>query len=315
MLDPEARKDLQGVIQGFATQYDGQGQAGRRVGRVLQPVPVDVAAARQPAHAGRDRADRLHRQLLARRHRGRRAPRRPRRARRQHGHDGGRDRARRTSRFEESLELLPTTLRRANTTFVNLRATLDDLDPLVAASKPATKDLAPFLRDLRPLVAQRDPDGPRPAPGSSRAAGANNDLRRRDAQAARASSASPPRPSTTRGRRCRSPSRCSSSSARTHPSSPAGSTTSARGRPTTTPTATSRASSRCSTRSRSPTTRPAACWRRTASTRSSTASRRTSTKRCPGAASQPTEDGSAPYTDNGNLGPDDCDPSIVLPGP
>jgi phospholipid/cholesterol/gamma-HCH transport system substrate-binding protein len=35
---------------------------------------------------------------------------------------------------------------------VNLRATLDDLDPLVAASKPATKNLAPFLRVLRPLV-------------------------------------------------------------------------------------------------------------------------------------------------------------------
>ena len=38
-------------------------------------------------------------------------------------------------------------------------------------------------------------------------------------------------------------------------------------------------------------------------------------KRCPGAASQPPEDGSAPYTDNGNLGPDDCDPSLVPPGP
>ena len=38
-------------------------------------------------------------------------------------------------------------------------------------------------------------------------------------------------------------------------------------------------------------------------------------RRCPGAASQPAADGSAPYTDNGNLGPDDCDPSHVLPGP
>jgi phospholipid/cholesterol/gamma-HCH transport system substrate-binding protein len=40
---------------------------------------------------------------------------------------------------------------------VNLRATLDDLDVLVAASKPATKDLAPFLRQLRPLVADARP--------------------------------------------------------------------------------------------------------------------------------------------------------------
>jgi phospholipid/cholesterol/gamma-HCH transport system substrate-binding protein len=38
-------------------------------------------------------------------------------------------------------------------------------------------------------------------------------------------------------------------------------------------------------------------------------------KRCPGAASQPSADGSSPYTDKGNLGPDDCDPSLVLPGP
>jgi phospholipid/cholesterol/gamma-HCH transport system substrate-binding protein len=56
-----------------------------------------------------------------------------------------------------ALSLLPTTLRRANTTFVNLRATLDDLDVLVAASKPATKDLAPFLRQLRPLISAARP--------------------------------------------------------------------------------------------------------------------------------------------------------------
>jgi phospholipid/cholesterol/gamma-HCH transport system substrate-binding protein len=51
-----------------------------------------------------------------------------------------------------ALGLLPDTLRKANTTFVNLRATLDDLDVLVDASKPATKRLAPFLAELRPLV-------------------------------------------------------------------------------------------------------------------------------------------------------------------
>jgi phospholipid/cholesterol/gamma-HCH transport system substrate-binding protein len=56
-----------------------------------------------------------------------------------------------------ALGLLPDTLRKANTTFVNLRATLDDLDPLVAASKPATKRLAPFLAELRPLVRDARP--------------------------------------------------------------------------------------------------------------------------------------------------------------
>jgi phospholipid/cholesterol/gamma-HCH transport system substrate-binding protein len=48
-------------------------------------------------------------------------------------------------------------LRKSNTTFVNLRATLDDLDPLVDASKTATKRLEPFLKILRPLVRDAAP--------------------------------------------------------------------------------------------------------------------------------------------------------------
>jgi phospholipid/cholesterol/gamma-HCH transport system substrate-binding protein len=59
--------------------------------------------------------------------------------------------------FNQALALLPGALRKANTTFVNLRATLDDLDVLVAESKPATKDLARFLRELRPLVRDARP--------------------------------------------------------------------------------------------------------------------------------------------------------------
>ena len=59
--------------------------------------------------------------------------------------------------LDRALELLPDTLRKANTTFVNLRATLDDLDKLVDESKPATRDLAPFLRELRPLVTEARP--------------------------------------------------------------------------------------------------------------------------------------------------------------
>jgi phospholipid/cholesterol/gamma-HCH transport system substrate-binding protein len=59
--------------------------------------------------------------------------------------------------LQRALELLPDTLRKANTTFVNLRSTLDDLDLLVDASKPATKELAPFFRALRPLVREARP--------------------------------------------------------------------------------------------------------------------------------------------------------------
>jgi phospholipid/cholesterol/gamma-HCH transport system substrate-binding protein len=35
-------------------------------------------------------------------------------------------------------------------------------------------------------------------------------------------------------------------------------------------------------------------------------------RRCPGAAIQRPADGSAPFTDGGNV---DCDPSLVPPGP
>jgi phospholipid/cholesterol/gamma-HCH transport system substrate-binding protein len=59
--------------------------------------------------------------------------------------------------LQRTLELLPGTLRKANTTFVNLRNTLDDLDKLVDESKPNTKELAPFLKALRPLVRDARP--------------------------------------------------------------------------------------------------------------------------------------------------------------
>ena len=59
--------------------------------------------------------------------------------------------------FDASLRELPPTLRQANTTFVNLRATLDDLDPLVNTSKRATKNLEPFLKKLRPVARRAVP--------------------------------------------------------------------------------------------------------------------------------------------------------------
>jgi phospholipid/cholesterol/gamma-HCH transport system substrate-binding protein len=62
--------------------------------------------------------------------------------------------ARESAALDRTLAALPPFMRQANTTFVNLRAALDDLDPLVAASLPATKDLPGFLRDLR-TVARR----------------------------------------------------------------------------------------------------------------------------------------------------------------
>jgi phospholipid/cholesterol/gamma-HCH transport system substrate-binding protein len=62
-----------------------------------------------------------------------------------------------TQAFNQTLELLAPVFRQSNTTFVNLRAALDDLDPLVETAKPATKNLAPFLADLRPVLQRSIP--------------------------------------------------------------------------------------------------------------------------------------------------------------
>jgi phospholipid/cholesterol/gamma-HCH transport system substrate-binding protein len=53
--------------------------------------------------------------------------------------------------FDATLRELAPVMRQSNTTFVNLRAALDDVEPFVDAAKPATKDLAPFLAELRPI--------------------------------------------------------------------------------------------------------------------------------------------------------------------
>jgi phospholipid/cholesterol/gamma-HCH transport system substrate-binding protein len=57
----------------------------------------------------------------------------------------------------ESVELLPDFMRRANTTFVNLRAALDDVDPLVDVSIPAARRLGPFLDSARAFAADAEP--------------------------------------------------------------------------------------------------------------------------------------------------------------
>jgi phospholipid/cholesterol/gamma-HCH transport system substrate-binding protein len=54
--------------------------------------------------------------------------------------------------LEQALSLLPPALNHSTRTFAGLRKTLDSLDPLVAASKPASRRLAPFARQLDELT-------------------------------------------------------------------------------------------------------------------------------------------------------------------
>ena len=65
--------------------------------------------------------------------------------------------ANRNADLERTLVALPPAMRQANTTFVNLRAALDDLDPTVAAAIVGTRDLAPFLASLRPVINDSTP--------------------------------------------------------------------------------------------------------------------------------------------------------------
>ncbi|HEV3376439.1 MAG TPA: MlaD family protein [Thermoleophilaceae bacterium] len=57
----------------------------------------------------------------------------------------------------DSISQLPPFMRRANTTFVNLRSTLDQLDPLVDASEPVARRLGPFLSEARAFAADAEP--------------------------------------------------------------------------------------------------------------------------------------------------------------
>ena len=300
-----------------ATWYDGRGDAGQRRRRSTSPVAVgDAQGCVERAHrrpAGAQGASCVDTSQVVDGARPSAATTSP---------TSSRTRTRRSARsptrttaLAEALDCLPQTLRRGNTTFVNLRATLDDLDVLVAASKPATKNLAPFLRELRPLVQRGAPDDRRPA--QLRAPARRRQRPHRPAeQLAGARAGGVARPSRASIKALKQGARrCSRSSGPTRRTSSAGSATSARAPPTTTPTATSPASGRSSTPSRSrparpngaltPSRPPSACPACRQTRRPSRAAR--------AAPRRPRPTARAPWRDaSGTL---DCDPSRRAPRP
>ena len=173
-LDPKTRKGLQDIIQGGATQYGGKSAQAEEAIRYFNPALSTSAQVMRELVRDRSSFQRFVNNtaetvsaLEARRS------------------DLAAlvDNTSTTAQaigdenvaLGRALGLLPGTLRRANTTFVNLRATLDDLDVLVNESKPATKDLAPLFRKLRPLVQDSRPTI-RDLRVLIRKQGANNDL-------------------------------------------------------------------------------------------------------------------------------------------
>jgi phospholipid/cholesterol/gamma-HCH transport system substrate-binding protein len=155
-LDDETREGLRNIVRGSGTQYDGRGADANESIKYFAPflsstadltreLALDqevlerfVADGAKTVSAIAERSDDLE-QLVSNTSTAMGAI------------------ADENVALQRALELLPDTLRKANTTFVNLRSTLDDLELLVEESKPATRELAPFFRALRPLVAEARP--------------------------------------------------------------------------------------------------------------------------------------------------------------
>jgi phospholipid/cholesterol/gamma-HCH transport system substrate-binding protein len=147
-LDPETIEDFKHVIQGFEISYEGIGRQANRGFRYLNPFLSTSRRVFAELTADQAAFERLI--VDTSRLSGALSERAPELSalvgnlNRMMGAIGSRKQelARAIARF-------PDFMRRANTTFVNLRAALDDVDPLVSASKPAAVELRPFLAELR----------------------------------------------------------------------------------------------------------------------------------------------------------------------
>jgi phospholipid/cholesterol/gamma-HCH transport system substrate-binding protein len=156
VFDPKTRKALTGLIRGYSTAYGGRGAAANEGFKYLNPslasssrlfrelnydtplfrrfvlasskLVTDVASRRDDL-AGL--VDNLATTT---------------------GAIGRQKRA-----LADAIAQLPPFMRSANSTFVNLRATLDDLTPLVNESKPVAPKLRRFIAELRPLAQDAKP--------------------------------------------------------------------------------------------------------------------------------------------------------------
>jgi phospholipid/cholesterol/gamma-HCH transport system substrate-binding protein len=150
-LDGPTRKGLQNLIQGSASQYANAGKKAQTAWQYLNPAVASTSllfrelnrdtgkftnfivksgnlvsdiAQRQSDLSGLVQHLNTTTQALAAQH----------------------------TALGQSLQRLPGFMRLANTTFVNLRSALDDLQPLVDASKPIAPKLQKLLVQLKPLA-------------------------------------------------------------------------------------------------------------------------------------------------------------------
>jgi phospholipid/cholesterol/gamma-HCH transport system substrate-binding protein len=147
-LDPDTIKDFKHVIEGFATSYDGVGHEANRGFHYLNPFLS--SSRRLFAELDYDRGAFAGLITDTSRLSGALAEKAPEISALVHnlnlmmGALGEQKTA-----LAQTIAKLPDFMRSANTTFVNLRSALDDVDPLVDASKPVARKLGPFLQKLR----------------------------------------------------------------------------------------------------------------------------------------------------------------------
>ncbi len=155
-LDPSTRRSLQRTLQGGATALKGQGRA---VGRGFEYLNPALATGRRLFEEATRDTGTVERLLtdssrlvtaLSRRHDELAAL-------ISDASTTTRALGSQKSALAESIELLPPVMRRANTTFVNLRAALGDVDPLVDSTEPLVPLLDPLLTEARALAAGAEP--------------------------------------------------------------------------------------------------------------------------------------------------------------
>jgi phospholipid/cholesterol/gamma-HCH transport system substrate-binding protein len=146
-LDPPTRRGLQGVIKGFADWYEGKEQEANDSARYFSPALV--AFTRFVKELNRD--SRTFEQFLVETDKAMGAL----ASRRTEltdlvGNTGATLRAisSDTESLSAALRELPPALRHGSDTFAALRPALDDIEPFVVESGPATRGLAPFMRRL-----------------------------------------------------------------------------------------------------------------------------------------------------------------------
>jgi phospholipid/cholesterol/gamma-HCH transport system substrate-binding protein len=156
-LDPRTRKGLQDVIQGSAVQYEGQGKNVNQAAKYFNPfisttdqlvreLDADQATLERAIVAGASVTNAI----------AQRAPQLTSLVTNLNGAMGAI--AGQNASLAQALNVLPDTLRQGSSTFVDLRSTLDSLDPLVQASIPAAKVLPNFFRQFRPFVNEAVPN-------------------------------------------------------------------------------------------------------------------------------------------------------------